>query len=90
VKNEAAAMAARWYDQPRRRQTAAKPCQAMCNTREVGEHLGLASNPRSTEIATSSSVIAGVTHALELPRKKPCGRLEAPSCAESPEHHVEP
>jgi hypothetical protein len=93
VKNEAVAMAAWWHGQPRWRQTAAKPFQAMHTTREGGEHPGLARNRRSMEISTDPSGTAGVTHAHARSRKKSKdlrGRTDASSCTESFEHHGEP
>ena len=69
------------------------PCQATHITREGGEHLGLARNPRSTEIATDPSATVGVTHAHARSGTRSTNlrrRADAPSRAESFEHHGVP
>ncbi|KAK1620362.1 hypothetical protein QYE76_025879 [Lolium multiflorum] len=69
------------------------PCQATHDTREGGEHPGVARKSRSAEIATNPSAYTSVAHAHEQTGTRSTnlrGQADAPSRAESFEHHGRP
>jgi hypothetical protein len=69
------------------------PCQTTHLTREGGEHQGVVRKSRSMEIATDLSASARIAHAHERSRTRSTNlhrRTDAPSRAESFEHHGMP